>query len=367
MAVRMKRIENEYVKEDYDNGEADEIENEYVEEEYDDGEDDNESELEFGDIVDNNPLHHSFQHSYENETSVSSIPSWREKDHFHSSYTSYNSQVSEANDDHYEPQVGVIPPSLQALIVQAQAELRTRKVPEEHKAKFKPTCVEASEIGRFTRLNEVFIEAYGTKEKEEKPLLPSETWQHGNEKINMPTVNQVGSRAFTVFKEAATLGKMKRLKPQVVTNYDPLAELTSRYEIDLDDENKHKVFRTAHLTEMNVQQQREEREEEWETADLEEEEVHYASLDEVKLPTEDCPVYKPETRKMSHREMMDLVSQAVAESAWERRYRLERPKAQQRIKMQCRCKYCKRPNPYQTMAYRKKWLIQQGLWKEERS
>jgi hypothetical protein len=127
------------------------------------------------------------------------------------------------------------------------------------------------------------------------------------------------------------------------------------------------MFRTAHLTDINVQHQREKRENEWEDVHLEEE-VHYENLDEVDLPTDDIPVYKlPTTRPMSEREMMDAISQAVAESAWERRYRLERPHAQQRIKMHCNCKYCKHPNTYQTLAYRKKWLIQQGLWKDEKT
>ena len=41
---------------------------------------------------------------------------------------------------------------------------------------------------------------------------------------------------------------------------------------------------------------------------------------------------------------------------------MERPRAQQRIKYRCTCKYCKTSSTYQTFAYRKQWLIQQNLW-----
>jgi hypothetical protein len=209
------------------------------------------------------------------------------------------------------------------------------------------------------------VEAYGTKRQEVNPLLPSEIWRHGQERVSLPKVNDVrASNTFTIFNEAAAMGKIKALKPQVVTNFDILSELHLDLEVDVDDENKHKIMRTNFLTDVYVHGHRQHKKEDlWVDADLREE-IRYNSLEEVKLPTENCPVVKPDAKKLSGREIQDAIAQAVAERAWERRYRLERPHAEQRITRTCRCKYCKNANPFQTHAYRKKWLIQQGLWNE---
>ncbi|KAL3925096.1 MAG: hypothetical protein SGILL_000635 [Bacillariaceae sp.] len=270
--------------------------------------------------------------------------------------------------EQYEPQVGVVPPSLKALILQGQAEMRHRKVPEEHKQLFKPTCLEASEVGRFTRLNEKVLEAYGTKAKAEKTQLPSATWKHGQEQVALPKTNsETASNTFTLFNEAAALGKIKALKPKIVTNYDPLAQIAHHHQLDeydIDDENKIKAMRTNFLTDVYIQGHLDHKKDDlWDGAELEEE-VRYNSLDEVKLPTESCPTVKQTTTKMSNSELMQAIGQGVAEKAWERRYRLERPHAQQQITRTCTCKFCNHANPFQTRAYRKKWLVQQGLWKE---
>lgn len=92
--------------------------------------------------------------------------------------------------------------------------------------------------------------------------------------------------------------------------------------------------------------------------------MKYESLDDVELPTNDCPTYACEKRKLEEQELKDLIAQQVAEAVWERRYRLERPRAKQRIKYRCTCKYCKTSSTYQTFAYRKRWLVQQKLWNE---
>jgi hypothetical protein len=282
-------------------------------------------------------------------------------------YTSVRSLPSnyERIEEHYEPQIGVIPPTVQAQILQAQVEMRSRKVPEEHKMKFVPASLEASEVGRFTRLNEVTVEAYGTKRQEVNPKLPSEIWKHGQERVSLPKMNDASaSNTFTIFNEAAALGKIKALKPQVVSNFDILSELNLDSEVDIDDENKHKAMRTNFLTDVYVQGHRQHKKDDlWVDADLTEE-IRYNSLEDVQLPTEKCPIVKPAPKKLSMREINDAIAQAVAESAWERRYRLERPHAEQRITRTCSCKYCENANPYQTHAYRKKWLVQQGLWNE---
>jgi hypothetical protein len=271
----------------------------------------------------------------------------------------------ELPEEHYEPQIGVVPLSLQAMILQAQLEFRNRKVPEEHMKMFKPTCLEASEVGRFTRLNEYVVEAYGSKAVEVKALPPSATWKQGQEQVRLPkTADATASNSFMIFSEAVALGKLKALKPKVVTNYDLLGKSLHREELDIDDENRVKAMRTNFLTEEYVQGHRDTKKDElWDGADFEEE-VRYENLDDVVLPAVTCPVLMREPTKMTSREMMDAIGQAVAERAWERRYRLERPHAEQKITRTCSCKFCEHANPFQTHAFRKKWLVQQGLWKE---
>ena len=263
----------------------------------------------------------------------------------------------------YEIKIGVISAALQSMIFQAQMEARCRKVPEEHKIKSKPSLMEALEIARFTRLNEHTIEASGTQSEKYKPLLelPSATWVKGKEIVTFPKIsNNPNPVQFTVFNEACALGGIKALKPKITTNYDRfLSKSTHGDDVDIDDINQHKRIRTMYLTDMYLDR-------EWkdEEDDTESEQIHYDSLDDVKLPTVQSPVFKSVPQKLSDIELKEAIAQQVAEKVWERRYRLERPRAQPRIKFQCSCKYCETPSQYQTFAYRKKWLTQQGLWNE---
>ena len=261
----------------------------------------------------------------------------------------------------YEIKIGVISAALQSMIFQAQMEARCRKVPEEHKIKSKPSLMEALEIARFTRLNEHTIEASGTQSEKYKPELPSATWVKGKEIVTFPKIsNNPNPVQFTVFNEACALGGIKALKPKITTNYDRfLSKSTHGDDVDIDDINQHKRIRTMYLTDMYLDR-------EWkdEEDDTESEQIHYDSLDDVKLPTVQSPVFKSVPQKLSDIELKEAIAQQVAEKVWERRYRLERPRAQPRIKFQCSCKYCETPSQYQTFAYRKKWLTQQGLWNE---
>jgi hypothetical protein len=263
----------------------------------------------------------------------------------------------------YEIKIGVVSTELKSMIFQAQMEARCRKVPKEHKIKSKPSLMEALEVARFTRLDEYTIEANGTQREKYKPLeLPSATWVKGKEHVTLPKIsNNPNPVQFTVFNEACALGGIKALKPKVTTNYDPFLsnKISHGDDVDVDDINQHKRIRTMYLTDMYLDR-------EWkdEEDDTEFEQIRYDSLDDVKLPTVQSPVFKPVSQKLSDIELKEAIAQQVAEKVWERRYRLERPRAQPRIKIQCSCKYCKTPSQYQTFAYRKKWLTQQGLWKE---
>lgn len=274
-------------------------------------------------------------------------------------------RIVTVEDEPYELKIGVVPTPIQAMIYQAQIEMRCRKIPNEHKIKYKPSVLEAALVGRGTKLNEHIIEEWGKNYEKYKPTteLPSATWTKGQEYFTVNSVNNFSPSPvpFQVFNEAVALGGIKALKPEITTNFDPLSATVSAQgdDVDVDDENRHKQIRTRYLTDMYVH--REFRED---GVDIDEMVVNYNSLDDVKLPTEQCPIFKPVKQKLTNMELKEAIAQQVAEKVWERRYRLERPRAVQRIKYQCNCKYCKTYSPYQTVAYRKKWLTEQGLWNE---
>lgn len=289
-----------------------------------------------------------------------------EEDDFTIEENEYLSTEDERSEEEEEEvnlsQIGIVSTSLQAMIFQAQLELRCRQVPEQHKINFKPSVMEAILVGRNTRLNEHTVEAYGTQCEKYKPLeLPSDTWVKGQEYVTFPKINNNPNPApFVIFSEAVALGGIKALKPKITTNYDTMLASSHDEDVDVDDMNKHKLIRTMYLTDMYLH--REFRENDKDNDEIEH--IHYESLDDVKLPTDQCPVFKRVTQEMNDLELKEAIPQQVTEKIWDRRYRLERPRAEQRIKSHCRCIYCKTTSPYQTLAYRKKWLTQQGLWNE---
>jgi len=264
------------------------------------------------------------------------------------------------DDEEHEVTVGVVPPWVQGMLFQARMESRCRKIPEEHKMKLGPSLKRASLLGRATRLDEHTVEAAGRKYvKHDDAKPPSVVWVKGKETVSLPTFE--GRPDFTVFKEAVALGGIKALKPKITTNYDPFLSMKAAHEeeVDVDDAAKHKMMRTKYLTDIYLHEDNRGR---WSDDDDDLDSVHYESLDDVELPTDQCPVFTLETTKRSESEQKELIAQQVAEAVWERRYRLERPRAKQRIKYRCNCKYCKTSSPYQTFAYRKKWLLQKNLW-----
>lgn len=266
-----------------------------------------------------------------------------------------------SDDVPYEIRIGFVPPMIRAMIFQARMELRSRKVPEEHVSKLKPSLAQASALGRSTRLDEHTVEAVGRKYvKHDDFILPSAVWVKGQETVSLPAFKERTLPQFIIFQEAVALGGIKALKPEITTNYDQFAP-TNYFdddEMDIDDANRHKLIRTRYLTDMFLH------EDHRSVDDDDLESVHYDSLDDVELPSNINPVYACSEAKATKAELKDLIAQQVAEAVWDRRYRLERPRAKQRIKYRCTCKYCKTSSPYQTFAYRKRWLVQQNLWKE---
>ena len=274
---------------------------------------------------------------------------------------------TEEKGDVHEIKIGVVPKSLQAMIALAATELRP--VPEEHKVAYKPVTAEAAEIGQFTRLRESVVEAMGTYvEPTEEEKSSDRKWTKGKATVELPKQSNRKIEPFMVLQEAAAVGRMKRLKADVTKNYDEKLDTEVEQRIDVDDIMDERVggkdFRIKYLTEFYVQDHQKEKQKDFDDEDDEVEDVKYASLDEVPLPSEKLPVYKPVTKSMTRAEMMEDISRSVAEKSWERRYRLDRPGAKQRFRPACSCKYCQSPNAFQTAAYRKKWLVEKGLWYE---
>jgi hypothetical protein len=89
------------------------------------------------------------------------------------------------------------------------------------------------------------------------------------------------------------------------------------------------------------------------------------SLDDVQLPMPLPPRIDPKRNKAkidklvaeTNRPMTDI-GHSVAEIAWERRTRLDRPGSLPRVQERCPCQYCFNPSPYQTYAYK---LVEQRL------
>ena len=267
------------------------------------------------------------------------------------------------NPDEHEISIGVVPPSLKALIVAAAMELRP--VPEEHKREYKPIMSEAAEIGMRVRLPEQILTAYGTPKPDPKDKHKSIAWTPGG-RVGMPVLTGKRSKEQRIVVEAAALGRIRRLKPHIVYNYDAThdEENETEEEVEIDDildEHGAKDMRTRHLTNYHVRHLKQEKNDDFWDPD---EAVQYKRLEDVELPTDVLPEYKPKNVKpISRIEYMDAISKGVAEHAWDRRYRLDRPNRELRVTRNCTCKYCKTANPYQTNAYRKRHLLHKGLWK----
>jgi hypothetical protein len=277
----------------------------------------------------------------------------------------YDSSFIISEDELHILKIGVVSLPVRAMVIQARMEMRCRKIPKLHKTKFKPSLAQASAVARAKRLDEHTVETCSTRRyaKYDPSVTPSLVWVKGEETVSLPTLNDPVPPQFQIFKEAMALGSIKALKPKITTNYDRLLPMISYHDdqVDVDDATRAKRIRTRYLTDIYLNEDQRER---WVDEDEDFESVNYESLDDVELPTSHSPVYGCLTTKATDSELKDLLAQQVAEAVWERRYRLERPRAKQRITYRCYCKYCKTSSMYQTFAYRKKWLIQQKLWKE---
>jgi len=226
---------------------------------------------------------------------------------------------------------------------------------EEYKKDFKDIVAEAAALGRLTRLNEHTIEAVAQEK------TPEEEW-----KSQGLLAIQWRSNHMSVIHEAARAGAAFKLPEKVVSNFPEEEEdwdyedeeyLTPRMQqlLDLTYEvgtGQHKVDKLVlGLKEENAGA---------ESLAIKPME-YYQNIGDVKLPRPAPPTIDTEKHKKQLDEKARIskrplsnISDLVAEKAWERRTRMDRPGALPRIKTFCECPYCINPTPYQTFAYREK-------------
>ena len=369
--------------------------------------------------------------------------------------------------------IGVVKPEIKVMILQGQLEINRGIPTQQHRESFTPLMEQAASIGKRQRLTEKIIET--TKEEEvveddsddeeyeddvdegdyyidlngtsndngsnpttaeiatspssestesslkqkqksrtttpskapPKATTMSPKWSR-KQKVHLPKITGRRSKEQHVLLEAVAMGRIRRLKPQVTTNYD----------VTEDDEDDEK----ANGKKKDIL--------DWWDPDNE---VHYDSLEDVPLPTQELPKTplmrlsnaSANTSTTNHMQELhvrkkhnlfdddalnnskmatainnknrksSLASLGVAEAACDRERRLFSKSAttsttattsnnningndsnhstatdptmmdmdhtKLRMTQKCACKYCKTSNPYQTNAYRKLWLKQRGL------
>jgi hypothetical protein len=270
---------------------------------------------------------------------------------------------AEQEESVFDHEVGYRPPSLLALVNTAKMELRTPP-PKQHKVAYVPITEAAASLGRLGRLNEFTLEAQGKRNVEEFNTKATDTsyalWisnhsQRGQKR--KPVTRKTRSNVQIVVNEAAAIGKLRRRR-----RTDPYGLSLSSHsgEIDIDDlgDDRHdgaKVFRTEHLIDRRVDGERRKKSEDWTPAYGEDE---YNVLDDVILPTDVLPTFKPKVKNTRPEDLMEELAQGVAEGFWNRHSRLERPGAHLHVTEACFCKYCKTATAWQTFAYQKKWAEQ---------
>jgi hypothetical protein len=259
---------------------------------------------------------------------------------------------------------GYIPPDLKAMIASALLEARSPP-PTEHKERFVPLVDDAASLGRLLRLEEKIVEAQGTRDSEKNRKqtdVSYSAWemQHSQRgRKRMPQNTRTRSDSQIMVAEAAALGKLKSRRYSGTPTYGDDVE---RYQPqrqekeidDLSDEHNARVIRAEYLLDRHVETHRKNKAKDWLPDDAYDAEYH--KLDDVALPTEEQPRFKPKQSTKTRQETMETLSRSVAEGYWERMYRLERPGAMLKTTTGCHCKYCHHtPTPYQTFAYQKKW------------
>jgi hypothetical protein len=262
--------------------------------------------------------------------------------------------------------------------LEAGGEKRMRKVvikeKEEYKQQFSSIVEDAAAMGRLTRLNEHTVEAVAQEK------TPEQEW-----KSNGLLAIQWRSNHMAVIHDAARAGQEFKLPEHVVSNYKE--EEHEGWDPDHTDPRQRKLSpRMRQLLELDKTAGEGQKKVEKLLLGLKEVRPKedsllirpmqaYRSIEEVKLPRDAPPRIDPKKQAermskilQSGRPMMDI-SVGVAEKAWERRARLDRPGSLPKVKEKCDCPYCGNASPYQTFAYReleRKRKDEQAEWERKR-
>ena len=230
------------------------------------------------------------------------------------------------------------------------------KEKEEYKKDFNDICIEAAQLGRLTRLNEHTVEAVAQEK------TPEQEW-----KSNGLLAIQWRSNYMSVIHEAAALGNQTKMPEKIVSN-DPEEEQ------DWEDTYGEEVMspRMRQLLELNQQVGEGQHKVDKLVLGRKEENAGgdslivkpmeaYTRVEDVQLPRKRPPKIDPTKKKeeLAKKLLTETggrplisISHDVAERAWERRARLDRPGSMPKMKEICTCPYCENPSPYQTHAYR---------------
>lgn len=242
---------------------------------------------------------------------------------------------------------------MMAILSAAALDFKLRKVPQEHKKTFESVSDMAASLARLTKLKENVIETVSVGEV---VLKEQEEWKPAGKPIFFDR-----SDAIRIANEAAAMGKvLRRREKEVVSNFNFKARFKIFEEqFDVDeafDEKGRKIFRTDLLLDQYITEHKQEKQEtDYGMSLIEEMAERDKLMKEVDLPTPKLPTFgrRAATKKLSRAELTEALSKGVAEIAWDRRYRLHRPKVTLRVQSHCRCSYCKNANPFQTHAYKR--------------
>ena len=284
---------------------------------------------------------------------------------------------------------------------------------ESHRKTFVDVAEQAATYGRLVRLQEKVVEAQGSKEY--RHPLAGDTWS--GPKLLLDEGRSDAMRAIQEAAALGRIKRLSGEHNNNDGNGDDGDgdddddDDTDTTHFDIEnqlDENGRKILRTNFLLDRHVQETSNEKKDRmWSDSDAIGDRDHktaqYKSFDDVHLPTDVLPTYarvvgKRGTKKsfssgadlaviamqmMEKRNnnsndgdenngggnennddapvvmhpgrlrVLESISSAVAASAWERKYRLQRPKAELKVTRRCMCPYCKDPNPYQTHKYKR--------------
>ncbi|KAL3934298.1 MAG: hypothetical protein SGBAC_009954 [Bacillariaceae sp.] len=241
---------------------------------------------------------------------------------------------------------------MMAILSAAALDFKLRKVPEQHKQEFESISEAASSIARLTKLKEKVVETVSVGEA---VLKKQDDWTPAGKPIEFTRSADV-----ILANEAAMMGKlMKRREKEVVSNFDFKARFKmfeDKFDVDeAFDEKGRKIFRTDLLLDQYIKERKEQKAEANYGMHLVEQVQEQDKLKtNISLPTKKLPnVARKAGKQMTQAEWTEILSKAVAERSWDRRYRLHRPKVTLKIKKQCMCPYCSNPNPYQTHEYKR--------------